>query len=459
MIRHPRPEIYKALEYQKRGLEFDNETYKKEIVTTGVRLWAEVDPDIITTYQGFKDLVIETCNVNGIPYRFCDQRVHMPAPRMGLARGFRGSQQLMFFQLMAKNRSGLLKAPTRFGKSTFIQNICRVFPGMKTVVTTPGTSLINQMYEEMVKALPGRDIKGIFQGARGRKYSEDITVVSMDSLHKVDQEGTRLLIIDEPHSAVSNSRVPEIVKFRNARILGTGATVSGRFDNADILITGLIGPVLVEKTFKEAVAEGAICPIVVYMLRLKYTPFSAYTREIAYRKVMYQNAQFNTLIQSILLRHVPSEWQTMIFIDEVKQADLMTLLIEDGVVAVASRMNKEERKRKYDEMVANITKRCICTDIYATGITFPDLRVIINAAGGGGSITATQKPGRLAQCRPGKTAGYLVDFLFVPEDERNFANNNEWRALRNDSCARLAKYKANGFDVRIVNSANDIKFV
>ncbi len=458
VIRNPRPEILQVLAYNHKSLEMNDETHKRDVITQKTNLYREVEPGVVTTFQGFLDLVLETCRERDIQVKFEDRRQKMPGARILEAENFRFGQRKLFLELIAKNRSGILKAPTRYGKTVLIANTCRVYPGVKTVVLAPGVSLLTQLQGDLKTWMPKREIRGIYSGSKGKKCSEDITVVSMDSIDKCDPENVKLVLVDEPHACVSPSRVVEMMKFRNARVYGFGATVSGRFDGADKIITGLIGPVLAEKTFKEAVTETAICPIVVYMVRMKYAPFPAFTRDQAYKKVIYRNESFNAMIQKISSQLLPADWQSMIFVDEIKQADLMKLMVEDGVVAVASRMDKDERKQKFDDMVANRTKRCICTDIYATGITFPDLRVIINAAGGGGSITSTQKPGRLAQMRPGKAAGYLIDFMFLHDREGvHYPKMNEWKALANDSYARLTNYKKIGFEVRLVSDLASIQ--
>jgi superfamily II DNA/RNA helicase len=106
-------------------------------------------------------------------------------------------------------------------------------------------------------------------------------------------------------------------------------------------------------------------------------------------------------------------------------------------------------------MVNDNIKRCVCTDVYAQGVTFPDVRVMINATGGGGSISSTQKPGRLAQIRPNKKRGYLVDFLFECEDALP-SDNGAWRMIMRDSRARLKLYASLGYEVCIVDSLSEI---
>jgi superfamily II DNA or RNA helicase len=283
----------------------------------------------------------------------------------------------------------------------------------------------------------------------------------MQSLEKLNPDDVRLLLIDEPHAILAPSVLIHMTKFKNARILAYGATMDGRFDDSDIILEGLVGPILYEKSFRQAVDEKAICDIRVYMLRVPFEPFQCNTRDQAYNRLLLKNNAFNALVKRLSAEVIPSDWQTLIFADLVKQIELMNQFVEDGVPAIASQMTNKERKERFAMMKTGEIKRCICTDIYSQGVTFPDLRCIINASGGGGSITGTQKPGRLAQRRPGKTRGYLIDFLFQPpgmaSDEEWVKSAQKWFYVVQDCQARMKVYRANGYDVRVINNIEEIE--
>ena len=440
--------------------------WKRESRTETVRLFQVIhaeNPRIIQTFQGFVDEIVNLAVRNKVTYELLDRRTWLPQPDLTKAGGFRFNQAQLFEEFITKQRSGLLQACTRYGKSSLIANTMRVYPGVKTVLAAPGVDLLGQLVDDMRKKLPGREVLGIFTGSRNKKQSDDITVTSLDSLEKVDFEGTKLLLIDEPHAAVSESRAPLLAKFTNARVLGYGATLSGRFDGADKLIRGLMGPVLARRTYAEAVAEGAICPIHVWMVKLSFPKFSAYNRDRAYRDLLYANKDFNHLVKALSDTIIPREFQTIIFADEKKQIELMAEFVPSSEQAIACKMKPAERKELFGRMVRGEIKRCIATDIFSTGVTFPDVRVVINACGGGGGITSTQKPGRLAEIRPGKSRGHVIDFLFTCQDFPDEAirevdiRQNPWKYVVLDSAARLKVYQENGYDVRIVDSIDEIK--
>lgn len=458
VIRNAPESVLSTLCYYHKSLQPDpNKKFGRISKKEKVLLYRVVESGVVTTFQGLLDRVISACDKAGVGYIVADKRTMMPPPKIKSIGGFRHGQKMLFLQTLGKNRSGICKAPTRYGKTAILANFLRAFEGIRMVVTAPGVNLLAQLELDLKKWLPGRDIRGIYTGSRNKKVSPDITLVSMDSLGKAEPESVRLLLVDEPHAAAAPSRIQAMMTFSKARIIGFGATITGRFDGADKLVEGIIGPVLAEKTYAEAVTEGAICPIVVYFLKIPFATWSCKRRDSAYGHLIYRNKEFNQLVSFLLKGPVPADWQSIVFIDEIKQADLMQQLITEGVVAVASRMSRQEREDTYEKMVTAEIKRCIATDIYATGLTFPDLRVLINAAGGGGAITSTQKPGRLAQVRPGKKAGYVIDFLFEPATEPRTGEADDWRAVVIDCFARMNNYKKAGFDVRVVSRIEDIK--
>lgn len=460
IICHPHPTVENWLHYYHRSLEKPAPHLAAEVVSERVDLFRVLsqNPRVIVTYQGYLDKVVELTQKAGMQIQFADRRVPFPNPLIAQARGFRHSQFEMFVRMLQPCRSGLLKAPTRWGKTALLANTCAVFPHVPTVITAPGASLLDQLVKDLRSWLPQRDIRGVFSGSKDRKPSDDISVVSMDSLHKVDAAATRLLLIDEPHALPAASRLAKIMAFTQARIYGFGATLTGRFDHADKVMFGVVGPVLAEKSFKEAVAEGAICNIKVFILEMPVPEhFASITdRLAAYRRLIYQSEEFNQTVRRISTQAIPADWQTLVFVDEIKQADLVQLMVDNGTIAVASRMSPAERRQTMADMAGNIIKRCIATDIYAQGVTFPDLRVIVNAAGGGGSTTSTQKPGRLAQIRPGKTCGYMVDFAFQASYDRC---GKGVAAVVRDCVAREKVYRENGYEVVRVKRVDEIKLV
>ena len=107
-------------------------------------------------------------------------------------------------------------------------------------------------------------------------------------------------------------------------------------------------------------------------------------------------------------------------------------------------------------------KRCICTKIYSTGVTFSDLRGIVNACGGGGSISSTQKPGRLAEIRDDKKRGYLFDFQFEcsdppPPGENLTEDQDRYRMIEGECNKRFEEYEKLGYEIVDVDDLSSIQ--
>ena len=461
--------IENALQYTHKSLEYDEYSKRRKVKYTKTNTFIENSIAIaglrtIVTYQGFLNDVLNICIKENFKFKFFDNRSYFPKPELNRMSGFIHSQKELLTEFLNKNKSGIFCAPTRWGKSRIIINAIKAFPNLQTVVTAPGVDLLEQLRQELTEHLPNREIKGIYSGSKGKKQSDDVTLVSMDSLHYCNFETTKLLLCDEPHTAVTSGRVPQINKFENARRLAFGATPDGRFDNSDCLIKGTFGPVLVERTYKEAVKEGAILQIKVFMIKIKFEPFNIKTRDSAYNRLLLKNQDINNLIKNISENVIPKDWQTLIFIKNEKQAEAMSQTIPESKIGMAKKVNKKERNELFQEIKENKLTRCVCSNIYSTGVTFPDLRCIVNCEGGGGSISSTQKPGRLAQKRPNKNFGYLFDLYFEPNDNNitktsHPKNMNQWWSLVDDSKNRLKTYQNKGYDVEFVDNLNEINLV
>lgn len=393
-----------------------------------------------------------------------DVRVPFKAPQLQKMRGFRFKQRELLTEFLNKRKSGILVAPTRYGKTRLIAETLRAFPNTCSVVTLPGTDLVKQMHEALKAMLPERQVTMLGAGSRAKYPSEDITVCSADSLEKCDTDRTELLLVDEPHAFVTDSREPKVRAFHKARILAYGATPEGRFDNRDVIIEGLFGPVLAERTYIEAVDEGAICPLVVLCLevQLDWTQ-QGYNRAKTYDNYLFKSGRMAEITSSICHSIIPKEWQTLIFIKNENQADLFLKHVgEEGTIAMAKRMTPKERVEMFKRMQSAEIKRCLATEIYATGVTFSDIRAIINCGAGGDNTSAIQKPGRLAEIRPGKPYGVIFDFLFdmagLDTTELSMFDKEDppWRHVVRDSRSRMKAYTRKGYKVVVCKSIEEL---
>lgn len=375
-----------------------------------------------------------------------------------------GEQDFYGFELEGPDNLFLLWDHLVTHNTTLIVNTLRAFPNTASILTAPGVDLINQLYDDLMgeRGIKGREIRLISGKTRKAPTKTGINVVSMDSLHKIDPSSVGLVLCDEPHAAPANSRIAMIDRFTNARRYGYGATLHGRADGRDLLIEGLFGPVLAERTYLEAVAEGAICPLHIIFLRKEITPMEYGDRDRAYDELLFMNNEIALTVAEICHSVIPAEQQTLIFIKHEKQAELFLDKIgRDTALAMAKKLTDKERQEMTDAVRRNDITRCLCTRIFVQGVTFPDVRVLINAEAGGNTTSAIQKPGRLAQIRPGKKCGIVIDLNFVPQDGFALSNytGEGWTALCRDSKARRKAYSEKGYEIHDVKNLEELKHV
>lgn len=357
------------------------------------------------------------------------------------------------------------------------------------LLVVPGLDNVSQLYEHMKAAFPDRNVRWIGGGRSAVPSSEakaNLIVTSMDSLHlwagkanggKYEGRNIDFLLVDEPQDLPTPDRRVKFYNFPRARKYGYTATAEGRFDNRDKWITAIIGPILGEKNYPEALEEGAVAPIVVVFLRIQMPyPFIWRTRRGAYNGMMFHSPEMAARNARLMTEIVPDSWQTMCFIKDEKQADVLTQALEqcDHKIAMAKLLSKTERLR-ITQMVRNDEiKRILATNIYVKGVTFHELKCLINMEGGGGNLNTIQKAGRLAEVREGKKAGILIDFFFEPsqglkdeEDRKKLIRANyksdapearpSWGFLYNDSLARYHAYRKRGFTIKFAKTEEELK--
>lgn len=465
-ITNPPPQLLKELFYIKKDI-VQGKYGKKKSVRRKENLWEPIDlhdvpVPVVRVLAGLRKSIEERFTAEGVPFRSQDMRNPFPKPRLELMHGFRFKQRQLLTQALRQECNGLIGAPTRYGKTYLLANVLRAYWGVPSVVLVPGADLLDQLASELKELLipEGRSITQIGGSSKARLTNPDITVCSMDSMHLLDVGMIKLVLVDEPHALPTTNRKEQFERFERTRRYGFSATLSGRFDGSDILVEGLIGHKLAVRTYREAVEEGAVCPIVVLMVHVP-APDLQGDRDDVINQALYQNPRILRAASRISDMCIPPDWQTLLFISHEKQADALHLHLPHAKVAMGKRLKKKERKALFADMKSNDVSRCISSVIYEQGVTFPDLRAIINLKGGGPYTSAIQKPGRLSMCREGKRAGLMIDFCFdIPDGSPigipGAGDYSGIHQLRRCDEQRRACYEAIGYQVVDVHSPQTV---
>lgn len=484
-------ELCKSLTYTRKDMRVEEDSenpYRRKrqmkfIPTPCYTLSVEVGDgakplQVLTTMPGFAHRII-----NCLPSaQVVDLRTPMPKPDIKAALQGLRDYQLKGAVKALLSGGGVIGCPTGWGKTRLMSAILRAFKPEDlivrgtplSVVTAYDTAICRQTYLSFKEILPEREIGLVMTGYNIR--SEDIQVISLDSLGKLDPADIGILIVDEAHEAASEKRSARISRVHMATRWGASASAEGRFDNSDLVTEGLLGPVVYERTYQQAVEDGALVPIEVIWLRAPKPDcgmhqFQHYKqRETKYRHAVERNPAMVTVLKQ-LLESIPDEKQTLCIMQHTAQMDALAPVIPSvkyvhaktqqaqlikaqqyDLVAVSSK----ERDELYDEFKSGRLRKIMATYVYKQGVDFPDLSVLIQAGGGGSKIAAIQIPGRASRNIDGKDKSYVIEFLHDWDETVGPDGKKKPGTLLRDDKSRMSTYKKLGFRQIRVDTVEEV---
>jgi superfamily II DNA or RNA helicase len=332
-----------------------------------------------------------------------------------------------------------------------------------TVVCTPDKDITAKNFRDLKATMPDRQVGLVMSGVKD--FSDDVQVITLDSLHLLDPNDVGIIIVDEVHTAASDKRAEALLNFRKAARWGVSATPGGRFDGKDLVTEGLFGPVVYRRSYQEGVQDGALVPITVYWMEcpephIKLDRYLKFTSRIGrYRHGVLKNNNRNTIIGQ-LLRDIPATKQILCIMQYLEQMDAIKSFCPPNVEIVHAETDADklaqypslhaitpaDRREIYRRMEAAEIKRVLSTHVYKQGVNFPHLEVVINAGGGGSDIVAKQIPGRESRKTAAKDRSFLIDF-WHPWDQITTENNRRVAGpIHKDYQSREKAYSELGFE-------------
>ena len=491
------PILTEKLKYWHRSTEYDYATYQR--VTTGeykqlYTVQSVVAPDLtishkLITMPGFLFKIKKLLEEQGIKFSITDGRTPPPVPNYENAVALLRPFQVECVVTMLMSGGGMISCPTGWGKtyimaaviSAFSQEALKLRGTPLTVVAGPDKDIMRKNWIELKKVLPDRDVGLIMSGVR--KPSDDVQVITLDSLQHLNADDVGVLIVDEVHAAATGGRSDKLLGFRYAARWGVSATPTGRFDGADIVNEGVFGPIVYTRTYQQGVADGQLVPIKVCWVRMpepemgldKYLNYSS--RKGRYNQAVYLNKTLNAMIVRILKQTPKDDHQVlciMQFLDQMNRimefavADKYDIKYVHGTTSAdeilkegyknLTAINKAERQAIYDQMSAGTIRQILSTHVYKQGVNFPNLDVVINASGGGSELLNKQIPGRGSRKTVDKDLAYIVDFWHPWDTEDKDGKQIPGPVFRDDK-QREKFYAQLGFDQVWVDTVDQLPFV
>lgn len=399
-IRRPPGFLETALTYEKASYDL----HSRKMCFTKERLYSTLAKDgetVMATMPGFAHRVLEALRRSSAQFSFKDLRTPFPEPDVRRAIEGARDYQIDIIYNMLMSCGGILEGPTGLGKTFVSAGLIKAFDPEDwkirgtplSLFACPSKDINRKNAEELARFMPGRDVGCVMSGMN--RWTDDVICITIDSLHLVDPKEVGLLVVDEMHTLASDNRAEEIQKFSKAMRFGVSATPEGRSDNKDIVAEGLLGPVVVRKTYQDMVRAGALVPIVVHWLPLP-PPTIGLDRYFRYKlrekKVLYAMEENGALSQRIsdILRSCAPGVQVLAMTQHINQISNIHRLCDPDVrymhadtsfrrtdkrtgetielsYPTIGPVTAQQRKQAYDDFKSGKIMKIIASGAWSTG--------------------------------------------------------------------------------------------
>lgn len=317
-------------------------------------------------------------------------------------------------QTIARVPCGIIKAVTGFGKTTLIGAAALLFPEAKIHVVTKSVDVAERIVRSLKRFVPRVGFVG-----DGSRQWERVTVITAGSLAHSDGDAD-FLFCDEVHQlATINFSTSIAQRYRHSRNFGLSATPYSRMDNAHAVLEPLFGPMIFELTYQQAVELNLVVPIKVTWLpiRMAFNPVERYSNRVAKKRYgIWTNLDRNRIIAAAV-REYPEDHQILILVETIEHAVNLGHLLPEFTLVYSSMMPSDcanykkrgllpkdyksltdyDKHRLRGEFEAGTLKRVIATDVWATGVDFEQLNVLVRADDRDSDIVDVQGPGRVSR--------------------------------------------------------------
>lgn len=317
-------------------------------------------------------------------------------------------------QLIAKSRCGIIKAVTGFGKTTSIGALALLFPKAKIHVVTKSVDVAERIVKSLKRFIPKVGFVG-----DGSRYWERVTVITAGSLAHSDGDAD-FLFCDEVHQLATINFSSQLAqKYRHSRNFGLSATPYARMDNAHAVLEPLFGPMIFELAYQQAVELGLVVPIRVKWLpiRMPFNPVERFSNRVAKKRHgVWTNPNRNRMIADAV-REYPETHQILILVETIEHAVTLGALLPEYTLVYGSMFPSDctaykkrgllpkdykplsdyDKHKLRDQFEKGDLKRVIATDVWATGVDFEQLNVLVRADDRDSDIIDVQGPGRVSR--------------------------------------------------------------
>lgn len=383
--------------------------------------------DSFAFLTGHLRLVLRYCRRNNITVNFSGDRPskgieqYMTEPNLdGIT--LRPDQIELVNKALAGKR-GVIKAPTRTGKTIIQYAIVSAFERLNTLFLADTKDLVDQLADEGERF--GFNVVRCYGGNKNFEWAEhdQVVVMTRQTCSNLLKGGDffptpyfDIIIVDEAHHVSSpNGQYADILSQIDAPVrFGFTATLPDRTESK-LSLEGYIGPMIGELTIEEAIEKGLLVKPKMLILKAPKVKIAIGTKyDDAYRRGVVENNERNRLIALTAHEYIKRGSSVLILVSKIQHGNnILVACREISMPAyfVRGETESDERKRIKEYLIKKKYMCVIATTIWKEGVNIPTLNVCINAAGGKSEITTLQSVGRSLTKVEGKKHATIVDFF------------------------------------------------
>ena len=240
------------------------------------------------------------------------------------------------------------------------------------------------------------------------KIEKDPPALKRDNIRNL-VERAKFVWVDESHHAAGATykHILQHKIYAAEYILGCSGTPY-REDNTDLLIDGLLGPIIYEINYSKLIEGGYLVRPTIHLIQLPKLlnipdnlPYAS-----LYKQAVSSNAFRNDTIAKIARALIKKDKTCMILVNKIGHGKTLKKLIPSAEFSYSKTENRGILWKRLKERILP----CLITTLGDEGIDIASLDAIIIAAGGKSAIKVFQRL-RCMTPYPGKKNAIVVDFM------------------------------------------------
>lgn len=346
--------------------------------------------------------------------------------------------QERYYQTLSKERliaarHGGVEVATGLGKSLVIMNLAKYY-GQKTIIMAPSISIARQLLVDCTYHIGGRRV-GLY-GDGTKKFDKLITIGIAASLTKI-KEGSEdwnalsessVFIVDESHLCPAETLASVcfgLCAKAPYRFFFSGTQM--RNDGQDLLLDGITGPIVYEKSLREGVDEGFLSKP--HFKMIKVTSSSDYVTD-DHKEMMQQHFYSNLKLaeEAVNIANRCVELlgqQVLILIEHIEQFQYLYPhfkheigfahggVTKDNKGFVPVKFQKSDPEALVKQFNAGKLPILVGTSCISTGTDIRPCKTVINLQGGRSEVKIRQAIGRGTRMTEDKSEFNYIDFDVV----------------------------------------------